>query len=185
MRVYLIGFMASGKSTVGPKVAARLGHSFLDLDHLIEGEAGRSIPEIFAEEGEAAFRALETDALHQTADTDNLVVALGGGALVDDENRAFAKAHGRVVYLEVNAETVLERVGDEADERPLLQDNEGTPLPRKKMRARIERMMTDRAPSYAAAHVTVDATQPVSDVVDAVVEAIQAVKDDASTSEKA
>lgn len=185
MRVYLTGFMASGKSTVGPDVAARLGQSFLDLDHRIEEQAGRSIPEIFAEEGEATFRALETEALHKTTDTDDLVVALGGGALVDDENRAFAKEHGRVIYLKIDAETVLERVGDEADQRPLLQDEEGTPLPPTEMKARIEQMMADREPSYAAAHATVDATQPVPDVVDDVVEAVRAAEGEASTSEKA
>ncbi|HKL87422.1 MAG TPA: shikimate kinase, partial [Salinibacter sp.] len=103
MRIYLTGFMASGKSTVGPKVAARLGCTFLDLDRLIAVHDGRSIPEIFAQDGEGRFRELETAALRKTVDTDNLVVALGGGALVDEENRAFAKEHGRVVYLEVDA----------------------------------------------------------------------------------
>ena len=79
MRVYLTGFMASGKSTVGPRAAARLGRPFLDLDRLIAAHAGRSIPTIFAEEGEEQFRALETKMLHRTTETEDLVVALGGG----------------------------------------------------------------------------------------------------------
>lgn len=185
MQVYLTGFMASGKSTVGPRVAARLGQPFLDLDRAITVRAGRSIPAIFAEEGEEAFRALETEALHETADTADHVVALGGGALLDDANRAFAKEHGMVVYLKVNAETILERVGDEADERPLLQDEQGTPLPSDRMRARVESMLADREPTYAEAHFTVDATRPVDEVVDAVVEAVQGAEDEMSTSERA
>jgi shikimate kinase len=168
MRIYLTGFMASGKSTVGPKVAARLGCTFLDLDRLIAVHDGRSIPQIFAEDGEERFRDLETAALEETADRDDLVVALGGGALVDDDNRAFAKEHGRVVYLEVDSDTVLDRVGNEADQRPLLQDEDGTSLPRPAMRERIERMLDDREASYADAHATVNATASVSAVVDAV-----------------
>ncbi len=165
MRIYLTGFMASGKSTVGPKVAARLGCTFLDLDRLIVAHDGRSIPEIFAEADEAAFRTLETKALRQTADTDDLVVALGGGALVDDANRAFAQEHGLVIYLDVSPETVLERVGGEADERPLLQDEEGTPLSEPRMRDRIEQMLDERRPSYEATAHVVDAGHPVDEVV--------------------
>lgn len=172
MRVYLTGFMGSGKSTVGPRAAARLGQPFLDLDRLIRAHEGRSIPAIFAEDGEETFRTLERKALRRTADTDDLVVALGGGALLADENRAFAKEHGRVLYLKVDPETVLERVGNEADRRPLLKNEDGEPLPREKMEARIEQMMAERESSYAAAHATIDATRSVSDVVDAVVDEI-------------
>lgn len=185
MRIYLTGFMASGKSTVGPRVADRLGLSFRDLDRQIEANMGQSIPTIFAEEGEAAFRALETKALRETADSDDLVVALGGGALVDGDNRAFAKEHGWVVYLKVSPETILERVGDEADDRPLLQDDQGTPLPPDRMRKRVERMLADRAPTYAEAHVTVDATASVADVVDAVVAALRALETGSTTSGRA
>jgi len=173
MRIYLTGFMASGKSTVGPKVAARLGCTFLDLDRLIAVHDGRSIPEIFAQDGEGRFRELETAALRKTVDTDNLVVALGGGALVDEENRAFAKEHGRVVYLEVDAGTVLDRVGDEADQRPLLQGDDGTPLPDRPMREHVEQMLADRGQTYADAHATVDATVSVDEVVEAVTATIR------------
>ncbi|MEF8797593.1 MAG: shikimate kinase [Salinivenus sp.] len=168
MRIYLNGFMASGKTSVGPRVAARLGLTFIDLDRLIRAHDGRSIPTIFAEDGEAAFRDLERAALRTTAEPDDLVVALGGGALVPDPNRAFAKEHGRIVHLEVDPETVLERVGDEADQRPLLQDEEGTPLSRDRMRERIEALLADRRAAYTDAHASVDATQSLDDVVAAV-----------------
>lgn len=173
MRIYLNGFMASGKSSVGPRVAARIGYTFIDLDRLIRAHDGRSIPAIFAEDGEETFRALERDALRKTADSDDLVVALGGGALVDESNRSFAKEHGRVVYLEVDEDAVLERVGDEADQRPLLQDENGVPLPPEQMRERIERMMDERKAAYTDAHATIDATPPIDDVVDAVTATIR------------
>lgn len=172
MRVYLTGFMASGKSTVGPKAAARLGQPFLDLDRLITAHDGRSIPAIFAEDGEEHFRTLETEMLHQTAETDDLVVALGGGALVDDANRAFAREHGLVVYLQVPVDTILERVADDATERPLLQDDAGHPLPQDEQRTRIEEMLDARRPSYEAAHHTVEAAPPVETVVADVVEVV-------------
>ena len=166
MRVYLTGFMASGKSTVGPEAAARLGQPFLDLDRLITAHAGRSIPTLFAQEdGEARFRELERDLLRRTATTDDLVVALGGGALVDDANRAFAKEHGLVLYLEAPVDTLLDRVADDDTRRPLLEDETGTRLPRGEQRTRIEEMLNERRPTYEAAHQTLDADRPVEAVV--------------------
>jgi len=173
MRIYLNGFMASGKSTVGPRVAARLGASFLDLDRLIAAHDGRSIPTIFAEDGEERFRELETAALHKTAEIDDLVVALGGGALVDDDNRAFAREHGHIVYLEVDPGAVLDRVGEEADQRPLLQDGDGTPLSGAAMKSRVEGMLSEREAAYRDAHATVDATAAVDEVVGAVTATVQ------------
>ena len=171
MRLYLTGFMASGKSTVGPRTAARLGLSFLDLDRLITAHDGRPIPDIFAEDGEAHFRMLERRMLRRTTETDDLVVALGGGALVDDDNRAFAKEHGHVVYLQVPVEALLERVAHDEAERPLLQDDTGAPLPRDAQQARIEDLLDERRPHYEEADVTVDAGRPVEAVVEAVMAA--------------
>ena len=165
MRVYLTGFMASGKSTVGPKAAARLGQPFLDLDRLITAHEGRSIPAIFAEDGEQRFRALETEMLHRTTETEDLVVALGGGALVDDDNRAFATEHGLVVYLKVPVDTILERVAGDDTRRPLLEQDTGTRLPHDEQRNRIEELLDERRASYEAAHHTLSADRPVEEVV--------------------
>ena len=174
MRIYLTGFMASGKSSVGPRLAARLGSVFWDLDRLIRAHDGRSIPTIFEEEGEEAFREQETHFLRRTTEVEDLVVALGGGALVDDDNWAFAREHGRVVYLEVDPETIRSRVVDEADQRPLLQDDEGQPLSRERMQGQIDDLLSTRQSRYEAAHATVDATGTVSEVTQAVFEEAQA-----------
>ena len=170
MRIYLAGFMGSGKSTVGPKVADRLNLGFLDLDDHIESTAGRSIPDIFAEEGEMGFRQRETRALWDTADRDDVVVALGGGTIVDDANRDFATEHGLVIYLQVPAKVVVERVADEADHRPLLQDEHGKPLSREAMRQRIERMLSERRSAYEQADVTVEADRPPDTVAGIIAE---------------
>ena len=165
MRVYLTGFMASGKSTVGPRAAARLGQPFLDLDRLITAHEGRSIPTVFAEDGEDYFRTLETEMLSRTTETDDPVVAVGGGALVDDDNRAFAKAHGLVVYLKVPVDTILERVAGDDTRRPLLEEDTGTRLSHDEQRNRIEELLDERRASYEAAHHTLSADRPVEEVV--------------------
>jgi shikimate kinase len=164
MRIYLSGFMASGKSTVGPLLARRRDMAFVDLDEAIEAEADRSIPDIFAVEGELGFRQRETRALWHTADREDLVVALGGGALVSPENREWAKEHGLVVTLQVDADTILDRVGGEADHRPLLQDEKGRPLERTAMRRRIERMLSERRAAYEQAHAVVQADREPEEV---------------------
>lgn len=118
-RVFLIGFMGAGKSTVGKLLADRLGFGFVDLDAAVEARAGRSIAEIFAEDGEPAFRALEHEALLEYADSYGLVIACGGGVVVDHANRAVLRESGTVVHLRVTAEEALARIGDRST-RPLL-----------------------------------------------------------------
>ena len=89
--VVLIGFMGTGKTSTGRALAQRLGRAFVDLDRMIEEEAGRSIPEIFASEGEAAFRALEREAVRRTAKRRALVISTGGGTVKDAANMALLK----------------------------------------------------------------------------------------------
>lgn len=117
--IFLVGFMGAGKSTVGRLVADRLGVRFVDLDDLIEQAEGRSVSAIFAEEGEPAFRAKETQALLALEPEPPAVVACGGGVVLADENRAALSQRGRVVYLQVSAGEALARVGDSST-RPLL-----------------------------------------------------------------
>jgi 3-dehydroquinate synthase len=122
--LFLTGFSASGKSTLGPAVAARLGWAFVDLDAEIERRAGRTIPALF-NEGEAVFRALETEALTTLAAGERRVIATGGGAPVRPENRAEMRRNGLVVCLEAAAETIVarlaaQRAANPAAQRPLL-----------------------------------------------------------------
>jgi 3-dehydroquinate synthase len=117
--LFLTGFMGAGKSTVGRLVAELLGRAFIDLDVLIEGREGMSVPSLFAERGEEGFRAAEHAALESLAGLPAAVVATGGGIVLRGDNRASLKRMGTVVYLSVSPESALARLGD-APDRPLL-----------------------------------------------------------------
>ncbi|MCC6644513.1 MAG: bifunctional shikimate kinase/3-dehydroquinate synthase [Polyangiaceae bacterium] len=153
----LAGMMASGKSTVGQVVAARVGVPFEDLDTLVERAAGRSVAELFSRVGEAGFRALERQVLAASlADRRPRVIALGGGALLDRGLRLDALRAWTVVSLAVPAAEVVRRAA--GSPRPLLQGPD--PL------AAVERLAAGRAEAYAECHLTVDASRPVEEVAD-------------------
>ena len=149
----LVGLMGAGKSTVGRACAQQLDRPFVDVDEVVETTAHRPVAEIFAADGEAAFRALERAALADVcASPQPLVIACGGGAMVDADNRRRVRADGCVVWLTADPATLAARVGEGAarDERPLLAGGDA-PV------ATLERLASLRAPAYeAAAHVTVD-----------------------------
>ncbi|MBA7631243.1 Shikimate kinase [subsurface metagenome] len=130
-RISLIGFMGSGKSTVGPLLAQKIGYSFLDLDDLIEERCGRTITEIFSQEGEPKFRLLETEALYSLSHGKRLVIAAGGGAAVQAANRTFFRNDSFTVYLEVSFEEFKRRTGRDPA-RPLLK------MPQKDLRELFE-----------------------------------------------
>ncbi len=134
----LIGFMGSGKTSVGRELARRLGWPFVDTDELVERRAGRPIPEIFARDGEAAFRALEREAVREAARLRPAVIACGGGVPLDPANVQELRRTCRLVLLEADLPTVLARVGG-GENRPLLRgDPEG----------RAQRLLVERTPRY-------------------------------------
>jgi shikimate kinase len=155
-RIVLTGFMGSGKTTVGPLVAARLGWKFVDADDVIAAEAGRSIPEIFAREGEAAFRKRERETIARLAGEDGLVLALGGGAIEDAETRTLLQSApgGLLVHLEVELATTLDRCHGTAHLRPILADEAN-------LASRYER----RLPLYRTAHVTIRVDELMPELV--------------------
>ena len=162
-RIALTGFMGSGKSTVGPLVARRLGWKFVDADDVIAAEAGSTIPEIFAREGEAAFRELERATIARLAGEDALVLALGGGAIEIEATRSLLlhAPETLLVHLEVELATTLERCRGTEHLRPILADQAN-------LASRYQR----RLPLYRTAHVSiaVDALTP-EQVVEAIVDA--------------
>lgn len=147
--LYITGFMGVGKSSVGAAVAERLGRRFVDMDREIESRVGKSIADIFAQDGEHAFRDLEAAVCREISGRDNLVVATGGGALVDPENRAKALESGTVVCLTCESQELTRRLGVE-EGRPLL----ATADPRAAAVALLER----RAETYAQLPWHVDTT---------------------------
>ena len=117
--VVLVGMMGSGKSSIGKRVASRLGVPFVDLDLAFESMARQTIRETFETHGEAWFRAREAELLRGTADLADAVVALGGGTFTFPENQAFVKKHGLSIFLDVPFDVIAERLAGKALDRPL------------------------------------------------------------------
>lgn len=120
MRIYLIGYMGSGKSTVGTGLAKALNLDFIDLDHYIESRNHRTIPDIFARDGEAEFRRLEQKALHEVSEFENIVIATGGGAPCFFDNMEVIKRSGKSLYLNGSPRILADRLMHSKTERPLI-----------------------------------------------------------------
>ena len=148
VRIVLTGFMGSGKSTVGPLIAQKLGWRFIDVDDVIEAEAGTTIAQIFAQHGESAFRDLEHATIARLATHESLVLALGGGAIEREDTRNLLLNSPRtlLVHLEVELQTTLARCSGTEGTRPVLADQA-------KLAARYQR----RLPLYRMAHENIRA----------------------------
>jgi shikimate kinase len=148
MNVFLVGPMGSGKSAVGRQLARRLGLDFVDSDDEIKARTGVDIPYIFEKEGEAGFRAREAELIDELTRRDGLLLATGGGAVLDAGSRQRLRERGRVVYLRTSVDQQLARTRRSAD-RPLLNN----PDPR----GTLARLFEQRAPLYAeVAEIVVD-----------------------------
>ena len=138
--IVLIGYMGSGKSTIGEKTARSLGIEFLDTDTLIEAQEGMTISELFAQKGEAYFRQKETQVIQDLSEeSKKMVLATGGGLPMKEENQALLKELGTVVYLKASVNTLVERLQEDTT-RPLLREGD--------LRKKIETMLEVRNPVY-------------------------------------
>jgi shikimate kinase len=164
--IVLIGLMGAGKTAVGKRLATRLELPFIDADSEIEEAAGQSITEIFAEHGEAYFRAGERKVVARLLKGGPQVLATGGGAYMNGETRTAIKAHGISVWLRAELRVLLKRV-QRRDHRPLL--GAGDP------EAVMKKLMAERNPVYAKADLAVDSRDvPHAVIVDAVIDALAA-----------
>lgn len=163
MRVTLTGFMGTGKTAVGRRLAARLGRPLVDTDALIEAESGRTVREIFAEEGEARFRELERAAVERACAAGDVVVSTGGGTLLDERNFRDLSDGGLLVCLTASPRAIARRVRATVAERPLLA---GHPS----LTARIRELLAARASMYERIPFQLDTSDlTVDEVVDAIV----------------
>ncbi|WP_345949468.1 shikimate kinase [Mucilaginibacter sp. PAMB04274] len=126
--IFLIGFMGCGKTTLGRKLAARLGYSFIDLDHVLEEQAGMSIAEYFSSFGETAFRLAEAEVLKNTVYPDHAIVSTGGGLPCFFDNLDWMNANGTTLYIKLSPKALASRLENSREERPLLRDKHGDEL---------------------------------------------------------
>jgi len=161
--VALIGFMGSGKTAVGRALAKKLNRKFVELDLLIEQKAGKSIPEIFQQDGEIAFRELEIEATKEIAREKYLVIACGGGIVLNKINIDRLKEESVIVYLTASPRVILKRVSGEAGQRPLLEVDNPT--------LTIRELLRFRKPFYErAADISIDTTKlDIDSVVDQII----------------
>jgi len=122
--IILTGFMGTGKTTLGRLLAEKIGYEFIDTDALIEKQISQTIAELFEEQGEAAFRKLESDLVEGLAQKEGLVIATGGGLVLDPSNVAVLSKTGKIICLTASPEEILARVAKQQDVRPLLQEKD-------------------------------------------------------------
>ncbi|HEU4753604.1 MAG TPA: shikimate kinase [Armatimonadota bacterium] len=172
--IILVGFMGTGKSSVGRLLAARLRRRYFDTDSWIVRETGMSIPTLFADFGEQAFRDMETRAAQEVSGRTGLVVSTGGGILGRPRNLELLRASGVLICLQAGVDTILQRTAP-WDSRPLLRD---APNPR----ATVEQLLARRAEQYARADWAIDTSglEP-ADVVERICEKLPSLLRDAAT----
>ncbi len=149
--IFLIGFMGSGKTTLGRKLAARMDYEFIDLDHKLEQQVELSIAEYFTLFGEDPFRKLESEVLKKTVYPENAIISTGGGLPYFFDNMEWMNANGRTVYIKLSPKTLADRLENGKEERPLLQEKHGEALI-----AFIEQKLGERESFYSQANIIVD-----------------------------
>ncbi|MBO1067388.1 MULTISPECIES: shikimate kinase [Nostocales] len=167
VNLYLIGMMGVGKTTVGKLLAEEIGYRFVDTDEVIVKAAGKSINEIFAENGEAEFRQLEGDVLAQVCAYTKLVVATGGGIVIRQQNWSYLH-HGLIIWLDAPIQIILQRLAAD-DTRPLLQDAD--------MESKLRSLLEQRQPMYSQAdlHITISATETPEEIATRILATIPSI----------
>ncbi|MBR3529463.1 MAG: shikimate kinase [Bacteroidales bacterium] len=149
MRIYLVGYSYSGKTTMGRELARLLGYRFFDTDKGIEIKYHTTINMFFNRYGEPAFRIIEQQMLHSTADLDDVVIATGGGAACHGDNMQFILDHGIAIYLQMSLEQILQRIARARKGRPSLKGMDD-----EQRRQFISRQLSDRIGYYQRAHIS-------------------------------
>jgi len=149
--VYIIGFMGSGKSTAGRKLAMSLGWTFVDLDRKIEEVAGKTIPQIFSDDGEEKFRELETSVLQSLKTEVKTIISTGGGTPCHGDNMQIMLATGLTIYLKMTPEQLTSRLLESTGQRPLLKN-----IPDNKLNEFISKKLASREKWYSKAKITLE-----------------------------
>jgi shikimate kinase len=154
MRIFLIGFMGCGKTTIGKQLAERLGLQFIDMDDYIVENQGRTINKIFEEDGEETFRQIERNAVLDMCSKENIVVGTGGGAPCFFDNMEQMNTHGQTFYLKLDTQGLVNRLQNATAERPLVKGKSKAEL-----ETYISNKLKERASFYSQAQHTIEALQ--------------------------
>lgn len=167
--IVLIGLMGTGKSAIGRTIGKKLGRRFIDTDRFIERKAGKTIAEIFEQDGESIFRKLEKEIIRRISQYIGIVIATGGGLIVDQENFSCLKESGWIIALYASPETIYKRIEGKRI-RPLLLKQED---PVKK----LEEILNNRKPIYAQAHFHVDTeNKEIDEIADEIISLLEPSK---------
>lgn len=160
MLIYLIGYMGCGKTTLGKRLAKRLGFDFVDLDEKIETQTGKTIRELFEIDGEEAFRLMEKEVLQQTFQLNDVVISTGGGVPVFFDNMEQINTHGTSIYIKLSPKSLVNRLQNGKNQRPLIKDKTDEEL-----LLFIEKALEQREPFYEKANLIVDGLSLNSELI--------------------
>lgn len=173
MRIFLTGFMTSGKSTIGPILANVLGLEFFDLDRVIEDEEQLSVVEIFEKHGENYFREAESKILNRLAEKDRIVISLGGGTIANQNNFDMMRQSGKIIYLKVSPNTLYKRLKHKTD-RPIFRDLVLGDNTEEEFLKRIKDLLEKRRALYERADIVIDTElTPLGQTVDRIAKKIK------------
>ncbi|MDD4636108.1 MAG: shikimate kinase [Bacteroidales bacterium] len=150
-RIFLTGFMGSGKTTLGRFFAKEYGYSFIDLDHYIEGRYFKTINQIFEDSGEEGFRLIEQKALKEVSEIEDVIIATGGGTPCFFDNMDYMNSRGLTIFINVSVPELTIRLEKAKSKRPLLKDKN-----KEEIREYIEEKLQVRLPYYLKSHLTID-----------------------------
>lgn len=178
IRIYLTGFMTSGKSTIGPILANVLGFDFYDLDKVIENDQQQTVVEIFEKKGEAYFRKIELAKLMQLCELKNAVISLGGGTLAETANYDLLKSTGIIIYLKVSPNNLYKRLKHKVD-RPLIRDLVMEERSEVDFLEKINELLEKRRKYYEKADMIIETDlQPLGKTVDKIAKRITELFDE-------
>lgn len=158
-RIFLVGYMGAGKTTIGKVLSKMVGLTFIDLDYYIEGRFRKTVSQLFAERGEEGFRTIEHNLLHEVAEFEDVLISTGGGTPCFFDNMAFMRQQGTTIYLQVSVEELAKRLELGKQTRPVLKNRSGEAL-----RAFIQESLAARSPFYEQAQIIINTDSLMTDV---------------------
>lgn len=164
MRLFIIGYKSSGKTTLGKQLAEHLNLEFIDLDDFLEQQEGKTIPEVFLKNGEKKFRQMERKALHQVTKKDDILVSTGGGVPCHLDNMTLMEKHGIVIYLKADDETLVSRLKTATTDRPIVKGKS-----EKELRIYLAELRSRCEHYYVRAHIIVEGNKAsINDIIEQV-----------------